>query len=231
MPSRIGYLATDLQSDSSRFAVQELRALEGACSPVVAFSLRLPDRKRSGSRIQSDWVYGDGARVIIGFLHQFERHPLRTLAVLGIALRDLVAGTFRSPFERAQTLVHAVAGLSLSPRLEHEGIVHLHVHCPHAAATVGMYAARGAKIGFSVTSNASEDFVGASLLREKIARACSFITTPEAHRRFLDEKLEELVAAAAQRRPIGLSVTTALNALAHVVGRTRLGRLGHHAAS
>jgi hypothetical protein len=72
-------------------------------------------------------------------------------------MKDLVCGQFSSQRQRFGLLVQAVAGLSLSPRLEQAEVSHLHIHFADSPANVGMYAALGADISFSVTPHASGD--------------------------------------------------------------------------
>lgn len=192
---RIGYLAPELQSANVSFADEELAALEETGSAVIPFALRRSRADRGARCVGPDRVYGDVTRVIIGFLHMFERHPLRTLAVLMLAAKHTAVGDFRSGNDRWVTVLHAIAGLSLSPRLEECRAVHLHVYCAHTAATVGMYAARGAKIGLSIASYENQERLAASLLREKKARARIFIGSLEERRRFLCEGIDEIAQA------------------------------------
>ncbi len=190
----VAYLASEIPSVSATFVYREILALRNEGVSVTPFSIHpvdpddvSPDGRRFLA--ETDTVYGDSGRLLLGFLHMFERHPIRTLAVLGLAVRDLVFGTFSSNRQRIRLLVQAVAGLSLSPRLESAGVSHLHIHFAHSPATVGMYAALGANISFSVTSHANDIYVEASLLAEKISRAKAFVTISEANQRFFREQL------------------------------------------
>jgi len=184
--THIAYLAPEIPSASATFVYREISALRAKGVSVTPFSVHpvAPDDIAPDGRrfvIETDTVYGDVGRVILGFLHMFERHPLRTLRVIGIALKDFVCGRFASHRDRVFVLAHAVAGLSLSPRLEQAGASHLQIHFADSPATVGMYAALGADISFSVTSHANDVRIEASLLAEKTARAREFVD-PESNR-------------------------------------------------
>lgn len=176
---RIAYLTLEIPSRSATFVYREISALRSEGVSVTQFSVHpvapqdvSPDGRRFV--LETDTVYGDTGRLILGFLHMFERHPLRTLQVIAMAMKDCICGRFASRGQRFRTLAQAVAGLSLSPRLEQAEVSHLHIHSAHSSATVGMYAALGADITFSVTSHALDIHVEGSLLKEKIARARTF---------------------------------------------------------
>ena len=158
----VAYLAPEISSESATFVNRDISALRAEAASVTPFCLHPvapADASADGRRFltDADTVYGDAGRLLLGFLHMFERHPLRTLRILGLAMKDLVCGQFSSQRQRLSLLVQAVAGLSLSPRLEQAEVSHLHVHFAHSPATVGMYAALGADISFSLTSQASAD--------------------------------------------------------------------------
>jgi hypothetical protein len=228
---RIAYLAPELHSATVTFADEELSALEETGSAVTAFCLRRPRRAQRQRRFGPDWIYGDPVRVVIGFLHMFERHPLRTLAVLALATRHTAAGQFRTRAERWMTPIHAVAGLSLAPRLEESEAVHLHVFCAHSAATVGMYAARGAKIGFSIACYEDQSRLKASLLREKKNRARAFVASLEERRRFLTEHFDDIAASPAYRGPLTVIADRLRHGGSAATARLRAARLGHGAVS
>jgi hypothetical protein len=228
---RIGYLAPELQSASVTFADEELAALEETGSAVTPFSLRRRPAASGTRRFGPDWVYGDAARVAIGFLHMFERHPLRTLAVLALAAKHTATGDFRSAGERWANPMHAIAGLSLSPRLEECEAVHLHVYCAHTAATVGMYAARGAKIGFSIASYENQDRLAASLLCAKKKRARTFIASLEERRHFLCEGLDEIMQSPAYPHALVAAADGLRRGISFAANRLATQRLGHGTAA
>jgi hypothetical protein len=183
---RIAYLAAKIPSVSATFVYREILALRNEGIDVSPFSIHPvdPNDVSPDGRLflaETDIVYGDTGRLALGFLHMFERHPVRTIQVLALAVKDLVCGTFSSRRQRVCLLTEAVAGLSLSPRLETADVSHLHIHFAHSPATVGMYAALGAGITFSVTSHANDIDVEASLLNEKIERSKAFVTISEAN--------------------------------------------------
>jgi len=196
-PPRIAYLASEIPSASTDFVHSQIDALRADGVDVVPFSVHAvyPDDVPPDGRallIETDNVYGDFGRLLLGFVHMFELHPLRTLCVLGTALKDVACGRFASRGQHTCLLVHAIAGLSLSPRLESAKVSHLHIHSAHTPSTVGMYAALGAGIGFSVASHAEGVRQNCSLIEEKIARAKAFVTASEAEYRELCEELGHL---------------------------------------
>ncbi|MBM3977110.1 MAG: glycosyltransferase family 4 protein [Planctomycetes bacterium] len=75
---------------------------------------------------------------------------------------------------RARLLAQAVAGIALARHLRRAGVAHLHCHFAHAPTSVGMYAARQARLPFSFTGHANDIFIQRALLRRKLARA-SFV--------------------------------------------------------
>ena len=187
-PTKIAYLAPEIPSVSGTFVFREMGALEAnAGVTVLPYTLR----SISAAAVASDGrnflgrtgvVYGSPVQMLQGMLAFALRHPLRTLATAAQALGDAVrvdAG------RRWKIVPKLAAALWLARELEVHGAEHLHVHFAHAPATVGMYAARAARIPFSVTAHANDIYVNPELLQEKIERARPFVTISEANRTHL----------------------------------------------
>lgn len=188
------WLAPELPSISGTFVFREIDAIRAAGHDVRTWSLRRPEPQGlspdGAAHLATTRVVYDGPAAVAVRAARFAlRHPMRAATTLAVALRDTVAGRFARRAQRAKVLPQAVAGLALAHSLQADGVAHLHVHFAHAAATVGMYAARASRIPFSLTAHANDLFVEASLLREKARRAAAFVTISEANRTWLRERL------------------------------------------
>lgn len=189
----VAYLAPELPASSETFVWREIDAHRAAGLDVAAFSLRRPTGGGVPADVRArfadvDALYSDPARFAADALRHCVARPLASLRTLLLAARDFVRGGFRSRGARWRVPLQAFAGLALARRLRRRGARHLHAHFIHAPATVAMYAASAAGIGFSCTAHARDLFVEGSLLPEKLRRAAFVVAISECNRAFLAER-------------------------------------------
>ncbi len=182
------YLSSVLPKRSETFVYREVLGLRAAGLSVAVASLYPPERNLGDPALEALAgevvpVYGAGA-VALGrdALAFAGRHPGRAWGVLWRAGRDALGASDVRGRGRLKIPLQAVAALALARRLGGRDITHLHVHMAHAAATVGMYAARALGVPFSFTGHAADLFRDRSLLREKLARAAFVVCISHWHR-------------------------------------------------
>lgn len=185
-PSRIAYVAGVYPSLSETFVYREVLGLRARGWPVETVTLRRGEEPVAGVREADLCVYPPSRLVVVKrWVAAMGRSPGRTARTVGRALRDAVRpGERLSVMGRAKLIVQGLAGATLGHRLADRGVTHVHCHFAHAPASVGMYAAMHAGVGFSFTGHANDLFERRSLLKRKLERAAFIICISDWHRRF-----------------------------------------------
>ncbi|MEI6071902.1 MAG: glycosyltransferase family 4 protein [Verrucomicrobiae bacterium] len=208
---KILYLSSFLPKRSETFVYNEVLGLESLGHDVGVASL-YPPEKNLGEPALDDMaaravpVYGTGqARLVRDATAFFFRHPIRGIQVMTLAKMDALLADDMRLRDRPKVVFQGLAGLALARRLSWHGhpahakisdtgrmpvlpvprgtkYTHLHVHMAHAAATVGMYAARALGIPFSFTGHAADLFRERCLLKQKLRRAAFVACISEWHR-------------------------------------------------
>lgn len=183
---KILYLSSVLPKRSETFVYNEVLALSRVGQSVDIASLYPPETGLGDPVLdklarRAHVVYGRGVfGVVSGALRFFLSHPARSAAVAGLAIRDLVLASDMPWASRPKVLYQCLAALSLARAVA--GVERVHVHMAHAAATVGMYAARALGVPFSFTGHAADLFRERCLLAEKLRRASFVACISEWHR-------------------------------------------------
>lgn len=185
---KVLYLSSVLPKRSETFVYKEVLGLQAMGFDVGVASLYPPendlgepalDRMAAGAVP----VYGSGyGRLLRDAAAFFFRHPLRAIKVMTLAKMDALLADDIKLRDRPKVVFQGLAGLALARRLEGRGFTRLHVHMAHAAATVGMYAARALGIPFSFTGHAADLFRERCLLKQKLRRAAFVACISEWHR-------------------------------------------------
>jgi len=205
---RILYFSSVLPKRSETFVYKEVLGLQALGLDVGVASLYPPERGLGEEALDrmaagAVTVYGEGlGRLLRDAAAFFFRHPLRGAAVMALALGDAVLADDIPHKDRPKVVFQGFAGLALARRMSWHGhpahamisdtgrmpvprgtnFTHIHVHMAHAAATVGMYAARALGIPFSFTGHAADLFRERCLLRQKLRRAVFVACISEWHR-------------------------------------------------
>lgn len=187
----LALLAPALPSVSMTFVHREVDAMRRLGHEVQAHSLRVGnDDSEEGRRhaALTEVLYGDARALVRDAAIQCVTAPIGSLRAAGLAAWDLATGTFDRPGQRVRIPVQLVAGLALARRIRKGGASHLRVHFAHAAATVGMYAARAAGVPFSIVGHARDLLVEGGLLARKMKRATLFTTISRANKTELQSR-------------------------------------------
>ena len=184
MPDRfpIAYVAGSFPLRSETFVWREVRELRRRGWAVHTVGLRTPEQ--GVPRELRDLF--DDTRYVYGDLFKGDAAKgswRRRAALTRLALRDgLLPGEKTSFRDRAKLPVQAAAGFALGEHLASLGVRHVHAHFAHAPASVAMYAARAAKIPFSLVGHANDLFRRRQLLKRKLQRAAFVACISEWHR-------------------------------------------------
>jgi len=185
---KVLYLSSVLPKRSETFVYKELLGLRRLGVDVAAASLYAPEANLGEKELEHlaaevVTVYPGGmGRLLRDAAAWFFRHPLRAGATLALAKWDALAARDLRLKDRPKVVIQGLAGLALARRVEAAGITHVHVHMAHAAATVGMYAARALGVPFSFTGHAADLFRERCLLAAKLRRAAFVACISEWHR-------------------------------------------------
>lgn len=177
----IAYLASEFPSLSETFVLREIEGLRARGHQVDVHCLRAGKTWAPGV---STPLYGQGTgQLLSAILAEAFSHPIATLGTLWQAVRDALSATdISSAKDRAKVAAQSFVALALAHRLRKAGARHLHCHFAHAPTTIGMYAARQARIPFSFTGHANDLFQRRALLPAKLARAKFVSSISEWHR-------------------------------------------------
>lgn len=187
---KVLYLSSVLPKRSETFVYKELLGLRRLGVEVGAASLYAPEAGLGDDELdrlaaETVTVYPGGpGRLLRDALAFAVRHPARAAAVSTLAKWDALSASDVPIAGRPKIVYQALAGLALARRVEAAGFTHMHVHMAHAAATVGMYAARALGIPFSFTGHAADLFRERCLLAQKLRRAAFVACISEWHRQW-----------------------------------------------
>lgn len=181
------YLSSFLPKRSETFVYREVLGLRARGHKVAIASLYQPDPALGDPALDelaagAIVVYSGMRPLLRDALAFLASSPARGAAVLACAFGDALSADDLKSAARPKVLVQALAGLALARRAGGTGCRKLHVHMAHAAATVGMYAARALGIPFSFTGHAADLFRERCLLRKKLDRASFVACISEWHR-------------------------------------------------
>jgi glycosyltransferase involved in cell wall biosynthesis len=182
------YLSSVLPKRSETFVYREVLGLQALGVDVGVASLYPPEKNLGEPALDAMasgvvTVYEGGhARLLKDAFSYFFRHPLRASAAMALAKMDAFAAGDIRLRDRPKVVFQGLAGLALARRIGGRGYGRLHVHMAHAAATVGMYAARALGIPFSFTGHAADLFRERCLLKQKLRRAAFVACISEWHR-------------------------------------------------
>jgi len=185
---KVLYLSSVLPKRSETFVYKEVLGLRALGLDVGVASLYPPEKNLGEPALDAMaadavTVYEGGhVRLVRDALAYFFRHPLRAAAAMALAKWDALTADDIRLRDRPKIIFQGLAGLALARRVEGGGHARLHVHMAHAAATVGMYAARALGIPFSFTGHAADLFRERCLLKQKLRRAAFVACISEWHR-------------------------------------------------
>jgi colanic acid/amylovoran biosynthesis glycosyltransferase len=205
---RILYLSSVLPKRSETFVYKEVLGLLSYGLDVGVASLYPPERDLGEEELDrmaagAVTVYGNGIGTLLrDALAFYLRHPLRASGVMALAKWDALFAKDLKLRDRPKVVFQGLAALALAQRLLwHEHPAHakisntgkmpvprgtnytrIHIHMAHAAATVGMYAAKALGIPFSFTGHAADLFRERCLLEQKLRRAAFVACISEWHR-------------------------------------------------
>ena len=163
--NKIAYLVSELHAPSHTFVRREIAALERLGLSIAAFSVRgraLP--KNSLTILGHPWhVYL--ARLVI----EFFRSPRRLFGTWLLSLRHRPNGLTHLLWSQ----FHFVEAIYLARELRTRGCQHLHNHFANSGATVGLLAARQARVTWSLTLHgiSETDFPAIATLPDKLRTA------------------------------------------------------------
>lgn len=185
---KVLYLSSVLPKRSETFVYRELIGLRALGLDVGAASLYPPEKNLGDPELdrlaaEATTVYGDGTgRLLRDALAFSLRHPVRATCAMALAKWDAFFARDLKLKDRPKVIFQGLAALALARRLEQSNDSRIHVHMAHAAATVGMYAAKALGIPFSFTGHAADIFRERCLLKEKLRRAAFVACISEWHR-------------------------------------------------
>ena len=187
---RILYLSSFLPKRSETFVYKEVLGLQSRGLDIGVASLYPPEKDLGEDELDrmaagAVTVYGSGiGRLLRDASAFFVRHPLRSTAVMAVAMVDALFAADLKWKDRPKVVFQGLAALALARRLESHSRMptHIHIHMAHAATTVGMYAAKALGIPFSFTGHAADLFRERCLLEQKLRRAAFVACISEWHR-------------------------------------------------
>jgi colanic acid/amylovoran biosynthesis glycosyltransferase len=185
---KVLYLSSVLPKRSETFVYREILGLQALGLKIGVASLNQPERDlgedaldRMGAGAVTVYAAGYG-RLLLDALDFLIFHPLRGATVIATATMDaLFAGDLKLR-DRPKVVFQGLAALALARRLARCSYTHIHIHMAHAAATVGMYAAKALRIPFSFTGHAADLFRERCLLEQKLRRAAFVACISKWHR-------------------------------------------------
>jgi glycosyltransferase involved in cell wall biosynthesis len=172
---KLAYLVSQYPKVSHSFIRREILALERRGWHVTRLSVRGWDAELVDPADLSELektvfvLKGGAAALAAAVISQLARAPLRFLSALGLALR--MTRSSDRPF--LWHLIYLAEACWIAPRLERQGINHLHAHFGTNPAEVAMLTGQLAGIGYSLTIHGPEEFDRAPSIHlgEKIRRA------------------------------------------------------------
>jgi len=207
------YVGGTLPARSETFVYREVLALRDLGVDVRVATVHPPQRDLGDDRVDAladevIEIYGPGPwKLMADALLEWVAHPVRTMAVTALGMRDAVFGFGVSLRRRPKVLWQCVAGLALARRARGLDIEHIHVHMAHVPTTIAMYCARQLGVSFSFTGHAVDLFRECTLLKAKLRRASFTASISEWHQAFY----RDLAAMEEGRLPIvrcGVDVDT-----------------------
>ena len=187
---RVLYLSSFLPKRSETFVYKEVLGLQARGLDIGVASLYPPEKDLGEEELDRMaagvvTVYGSGiGRLLRDAFAFYARHPLRSTAVMAVAKMDALFAADLKWKDRPKVVFQGFAALALARRLESPSRrpTHIHIHMAHAAATIGMYAAKALSIPFSFTGHAADIFRERCLLEQKLRRAAFVACISEWHR-------------------------------------------------
>ena len=187
---KILYLSSVLPKRSETFVYKEVLGLQARRIDVAVASLYPPEKDLGEDALDqmaagAVTVYGSGiGRILRDAMVFYFRHPVRSSAVMMFAKMDALSATDLKWKDRPKVIFQGLAALALAQRLESPSRkpTHVHIHMAHAAATIGMYAAKALGVPFSFTGHAADLFRERCLLKQKLKRAAFVACISEWHR-------------------------------------------------
>jgi len=198
------YVGGTLPARSETFVYREVLALRDLGVDVRVATVHPPQRDLGDDRVNAladevIQIYGRGPlKLMADALLEWVAHPVRTMAVTALGMRDAVFGSDVPLKRRPKVLWQCVGGLALARRARRLGIEHIHVHMAHVPATIAMYCARQLGVSFSFTGHAVDLFRESALLKAKLRRASFVACISEWHQAFYGD----LAAMEESRLPI-----------------------------
>jgi glycosyltransferase involved in cell wall biosynthesis len=173
---RIAYLVSQYPASSHTFIRREVESLRARGVPILTFSIRRPSpgeltapEDRASFEETTFVLPLSPTKLASAHLRAIVTRPLAYVALLRLATRH------RAPGARALlwSLFHFAEAIVLAAQLTRAGVTHLHNHFANAGATVGMLAARFAKLPWSLTLHgiSETDYPAGLMLGEKLAAA------------------------------------------------------------
>ncbi|MBI1392120.1 MAG: glycosyltransferase [Alphaproteobacteria bacterium] len=171
---RVGYVINQYPALSHSFIRREIQALERAGALVIRYAIRRPEAaspEDQAEREKTRPVIGAGGMPLAA-IRTLLRSPGKAISLL---LSAIGMGA-RSESGVGRHLFYWIEALALSEWAVRDGVAHLHAHFGTNSATVAMFAAELAGVGYSFTVHGPEEFDKAALIHlgDKIARA-SFV--------------------------------------------------------
>ena len=189
---KIGYLTSRFPTPSETFVYREVAQLRQRGWNVSTFSLHAPPASEDPTLARlaetTSVLYGSWPGLLMQAVGQCLQHPLRASQALTRVVGDaILPGEKMSLGSRCKLFVQFLAAVRLGALLRAERVEHLHCHFAHSPATVGMYAAIFAGIGFSFTGHANDLFQRRALLRKKLRRAAFIAAISRWHQGYYEE--------------------------------------------
>lgn len=188
---RIAFVNTRMPGINT-FLIRDLRALlnEGVNLDLYLFDVASLDAKfreevESHGGLVRRIAFPITGGVIVSFLRELFVAPVRLAGSMGLALRTLP----HSPAEALRSLAVLPAAIHLSHQIRARETDQVHALWAGVPATVGLWIARHARIGFSFSAHAWDLLQRTALLDEKVRRSTGLLVCSDFARRSAESRV------------------------------------------